>query len=161
METKRNLSSQFGCLHKALPGEPMFILLGRDPAAPTAIRRWLKYRRQLDGQDPDQLAGAEQDAKDFAAWRVEHDGEWRNLRPIKPTDLILTPTDEIASIAGRLLSPQSGLNQIKGIKADEIAAEANPDALFVSQDFTEEVLGLAKRLAGFVLNADPQAGPND
>jgi hypothetical protein len=34
-------------LNKAAPNEPLFILMGRDPAAPIAIRAWIFHRVQL------------------------------------------------------------------------------------------------------------------
>lgn len=32
------------CWNRALPGEEVFVLLGRDPAAPSAIRFWASQR---------------------------------------------------------------------------------------------------------------------
>lgn len=35
------------CFHRALPNEMIFVLLGRDPAAPHAIREWIAERIRL------------------------------------------------------------------------------------------------------------------
>lgn len=45
MGTKNN-PGKFDCYAKAEPDEPMFILLGRDPAAAHTIRAWCKNRIQ-------------------------------------------------------------------------------------------------------------------
>lgn len=160
METKANPNPEHGCLAKALPDEPMFILLGRDPGAPAAIRRWVKYRRQLDGQDEGQLQAAENDAVAFAEWREENDGRWRN--PDEPRGQVLIPTDEVSSTAGRLLGcpaldddeADQLIEAIKGAESTDAAREAVRAALAPAEK-------AARQLAGFVLNADPQAGPQD
>lgn len=75
----------FDALGKAEPGEPMFPLLGRDPAAPGTITEWARLRRNLAikqyGTDPKgkgkkllaaelaQCANAEAAAMEFAEWR--------------------------------------------------------------------------------------------
>ena len=43
MATK--LSGQFDCYHAADADEPMFVLLARDPSAPTIVRVWAEARR--------------------------------------------------------------------------------------------------------------------
>lgn len=43
MGTKNN-PSKYDCYAKAAPGEPMFILLARDPLAPTLVRMWADAR---------------------------------------------------------------------------------------------------------------------
>ncbi len=35
------------CFNRALPGERIFVLLSRDPAAPSAIRQWVHDRIRL------------------------------------------------------------------------------------------------------------------
>jgi hypothetical protein len=81
METKAN-PNPLGCYARALPHEPMFILLARDPVAPAVIRLWAERRMEgrLDGQpgtESDQIVDALNSAEAFEAWRIEHDGEWR------------------------------------------------------------------------------------
>ncbi len=46
MGTKSN-PGQFDCYENAEPDEPMFILLGRDPHAPAAVRRWADDRELM------------------------------------------------------------------------------------------------------------------
>jgi cell envelope opacity-associated protein A len=141
MESKSQPNPEHGCLHKALLHEPMFILLGRDPAAPTAIRRWGKYRRKFRPDEEDQIAQAEADADLFEQWRKDHDGEWRD--PDAPRGIILIPSDEVSSLAGRILAMK---------KTDEVPVQG---------EAFDQLLADAKSLAGFVLNADPIAGSQD
>jgi hypothetical protein len=44
MRKKDEITNPTSCLNIALPDEPLFILLGRDPAAPYAIRMWTEGR---------------------------------------------------------------------------------------------------------------------
>jgi hypothetical protein len=82
MGTKNNPGA-FDCYSKALPDEPMFVLLARDPKAPQIIRKWVKRRTQLiaagdaPASDIEMLTEAKKCAKDMEAWRKAHDGEWR------------------------------------------------------------------------------------
>lgn len=41
------------CLNKARDNERLFVLLSRDPAAPVAIRAWVKERIRLGKNKPD------------------------------------------------------------------------------------------------------------
>jgi len=41
------IANPTSCLNKAKPEEMLFVLLGRDPAAPVAIREWCKERVRL------------------------------------------------------------------------------------------------------------------
>lgn len=82
METKNNPNPN-GCLMRALPDEPMFILLARDASAPEAIRRWCDMRAR-DGiesenrQDAEQLEEAFATADAMEAWRLANDGRWKD-----------------------------------------------------------------------------------
>lgn len=49
MGTKNN-PGKFDCYENAEPDEPMFVLLARDPAAPTLVRNWADHRL-LNGED--------------------------------------------------------------------------------------------------------------
>ena len=44
MRKQFELKSPRSCLNKASDNEPLFVLLGRDPAAPAAIRAWVQLR---------------------------------------------------------------------------------------------------------------------
>lgn len=41
------LTNQNSCWNKALVGEQVFVLIGRDPAMPAAIIRWVEERIKL------------------------------------------------------------------------------------------------------------------
>jgi hypothetical protein len=71
------------CYANALPDEPMFTLLGRDPAAPGLIRQWAQLRQceVIGGMRPasDQAVcdEARRCADAMEAWREANDGAWR------------------------------------------------------------------------------------
>lgn len=48
------------CLNKAKDDEPLFVLLGRDPAAPLAIASWINHRIEFGKNHPgdDQITEA-------------------------------------------------------------------------------------------------------
>ena len=64
-------------------GEPVFPLLGRDPAAPTIIRTWalgrdLQIKRgERPASDMAQVMQALETAVKMEEWRKENDGAWR------------------------------------------------------------------------------------
>lgn len=47
MNHAQNLLDPKSCLNKALPDEPLFILRGKDKAAPATIRAWVNERIAL------------------------------------------------------------------------------------------------------------------
>ena len=47
MRKRDELSHPESCLNKAADEELLFVLLGRDPAAPSAIRHWCRMRVEL------------------------------------------------------------------------------------------------------------------
>ena len=47
MRKQDELTDQNACMAKALPDEMTFVLLGRDAAAPHAIRAWVYHRIEL------------------------------------------------------------------------------------------------------------------
>ena len=82
MGTKNN-PGQFDCYENALPDEPMFILLGRDPFAPDLIEEWA-VRRMRDItlgvrplSDLPMVDEAQKCAAHMRAWRQANDGVWR------------------------------------------------------------------------------------
>jgi hypothetical protein len=83
MGTKDN-PGKFDCYHNALPDEPMFILLGRDPWAPDLIELWAEKRMRdiLLGTRPKSDLPMVDEAQHCAAamrdWRKENDGKWRS-----------------------------------------------------------------------------------
>jgi hypothetical protein len=82
MGTKNN-PGEFDCYNNALPDEPMFILLGRDPTAPLRVEEWAKAREHLInfGHRPESdramVAEARECAEAMRAWRAANDGKWR------------------------------------------------------------------------------------
>jgi hypothetical protein len=46
------ITKQYSCLNKAKSNELVFVLLGRDAAAPTAIRAWVERRIQIGLNEP-------------------------------------------------------------------------------------------------------------
>lgn len=66
MGTKNNPGA-FDCYAAALPDEPLFVLLGRDPLAPALVELWATTREAL-GED----SAAVGDARDVAAAMKQH-----------------------------------------------------------------------------------------
>ena len=79
----KNTPGAFDCYDNALPDEPMFVLLARDPSAPELVRAWATRRHQAvsRGERPidDMLMVDEayRCARDMQAWRSANDGAWR------------------------------------------------------------------------------------
>lgn len=82
MGTKNN-PGNFDCYNNALPDEPMFILLGRDPSAPSKVRAWAYDREKAieHGNRPETDRAMVTEARECAdameAWRNANDGAWR------------------------------------------------------------------------------------
>ncbi len=106
MGTKQRPGS-FDCYANALPDEPMFILLGRDPLAPFLVSVWsavrmgdwekagVVFEAMIDrvgmtySVAPDVDPGIE--AMDCSAamfaWRQQNDGRWRQTTaPVSPPE---------------------------------------------------------------------------
>jgi hypothetical protein len=72
-----------GCFHRAMDDEPMFVLLARDPSAPSQIRSWADYRERAINEgsrpatDMQDVISARNEADRMEAWRAENDGAWR------------------------------------------------------------------------------------
>lgn len=72
MGTKNN-PGKFDCYANAEPDEPMFILLARDPVAPTLVRLWCVLRRLFGKNDaPEKHEEAEYCADLMEAWREQN-----------------------------------------------------------------------------------------
>ena len=70
MGSKSN-PGKFDCWAKAEPDEPMFVLLGRDPAAWVVVNFWVALRREL-GEGGEKLAEAVDCARAMQRWASEH-----------------------------------------------------------------------------------------
>jgi len=51
----KNDPGKFDCYVAALPDEPMFVLLGRDPLAPILITMWATLRERMQGRTDEVL----------------------------------------------------------------------------------------------------------
>lgn len=71
MGTKNN-PGKFDCLSKAEPDEPMFVLLGRDPAAPILINLWADIRSRM-GEEQEKVEEACACAEACMKWLYDHD----------------------------------------------------------------------------------------
>lgn len=85
MSTKNN--PQAGdCYDRALPDEPYFVLLGRDPDAPGVTRQWGYSRSRaiqtgrVTEADHAQVEEAFNVAKQMELWRIMNDGKWRTYK---------------------------------------------------------------------------------
>jgi hypothetical protein len=90
--TKQNPGA-FDCYANALPDEPMFVLLARDPSAPDLVRQGAVYRGLAteQGQRP---ASDEEVAREALVcalamedWRAANDGRWRTEKAPAPADV--------------------------------------------------------------------------
>lgn len=79
----KNEPGNFDCYANALPDEPMFILLARDPSGPHLVEEWAARRRAAidDGRRPESdmamVDEARQCATNMRRWREANDGKWR------------------------------------------------------------------------------------
>jgi hypothetical protein len=86
MGTKNN-PGEHDCYAGALPDEPMFVLLARDPDAPRLVEEWARQRAAdiRAGLRPQSDAGMVREAQDAAwimrRWRRDNDGAWREPTP--------------------------------------------------------------------------------
>lgn len=82
MGTKDNPAA-YDCYANALPDEPMFVLLARDPDAPRLVEEWAR-KRQADidrgarpKEDQEMVSEAMACAIDMIVWREINSGKWR------------------------------------------------------------------------------------
>lgn len=75
MSTKNNPGA-FRCYDAALPDEPFFTILGRDPAAPATLRFWAEERERHGktetADDKDRIDDARRDATAMQTWRYDN-----------------------------------------------------------------------------------------
>lgn len=63
----KNNPGKFDCYYHALPDEPMFVLLGRDPMAPVLVRLWARLRKAR-GEDQAKVDEAMACADKMSEW---------------------------------------------------------------------------------------------
>jgi hypothetical protein len=74
---------KYDCYEQALPDEPMFVLLARDPSAPSLIEWWADNRESAIDQglrpegDRAMVEEARQCVNNMREWRASNDGKWR------------------------------------------------------------------------------------
>lgn len=66
--TKEEVLAGPSCLTRSQDTEPVFVLCGRDPAAPAAIRAWAEQARKDNIHELTKIRAAEEQACDFEAW---------------------------------------------------------------------------------------------
>lgn len=75
MSTKNNPGA-FRCYEAALPDEPIFTILGRDPAGPATLRFWAQERvrigKTVNPDDCDRIDDAVRDASRMSDWRDDN-----------------------------------------------------------------------------------------
>lgn len=82
MGTKNN-PGKFDCTAAALPDEPMFTLLARDPSAPDLVDEWAVRRLAdiMSGERPEEdmpkVREAHRCAANMRSWRNQNEGKWR------------------------------------------------------------------------------------
>jgi len=83
MGTKAN-PGQYDCHAKALPNEPMFVLLARDPDFQHIVTHWALRREQAINRgerpatDKEMVIEAIQCARDGAKWREDNFNKWKD-----------------------------------------------------------------------------------
>lgn len=79
----KNEPGEFDCYSNALPDEPMFILLGRDPWAPDLVEKWAERRARdisLGCRPQSDLPMVDEAmfcARKMREWRKANEGAWR------------------------------------------------------------------------------------
>jgi hypothetical protein len=80
----KNEPGAFDCYANALPDEPLFTLLARDPDAPGLVHDWAAKRAAAirAGRKPASDAALVDEARACAVkmerWRIANDGAWRD-----------------------------------------------------------------------------------
>jgi hypothetical protein len=75
--------AKFDCYENALPDEPMFILLARDPIAPELVDQWATERHDAiergdrPASDMAMVTEAYSCARSMYEWRRDNGGKWR------------------------------------------------------------------------------------
>ncbi len=85
MSTKQN-PGRFGDMYSAaLPDEPIFVLMARDPSAPDAVRHWALNAHKA-GHDPDKIMEALAVAAAMDKWRLANANRPELIPPVVAAD---------------------------------------------------------------------------
>lgn len=104
----KNQPGKFDCYKNAMPDEPMFTLLARDPSAPALVEQWGRIREAAirAGERPESDEGAVAEAygcaTDMAAWRAANEGVWRNPGTINYNERLIKILQD--HLSGKLLN---------------------------------------------------------
>jgi hypothetical protein len=71
MATKNNPGA-YDCYAHAEPDEPIFVLLGRDPAACLLVALWAAIREEMGTAAPEKIAEARRCASEMYNWAIRH-----------------------------------------------------------------------------------------
>jgi hypothetical protein len=112
MGTKQN-PGKFDCHANALPDEPMFILLARDPSAPGLVKEWgairadAVYDSSRPKTDLTMVVDADDCAEAMKQWRIANDGRWRTEKAPPDPTIALRETNKalVAALNGLLAGP--------------------------------------------------------
>lgn len=72
MRKQNEVGNPSSCLNRAVDGEMLFVLLGRDAAAPATIRFWVNQRLQLGKNQPSD----EQIVEALACAKTMEEDQW-------------------------------------------------------------------------------------
>lgn len=87
----KNNPGKFDCYSKAEPDEPVFVLLGRDPAAPILINLWADIRSRM-GEEQEKIEEACACAEACTTWLVMK-GKYEKFKAA------IVTTEEIFSVS--------------------------------------------------------------
>jgi len=121
----KNQPGKFDCYSKAEADEPVFVLLGRDPAAPILINLWADIRSRL-GEEQEKIEEACACAEACTAWLVLK-GKHENFKAAVVT------TEEIFQSADR--------ERIKELEAEVLRLRVlydHPNVAVVPELFQKE-----------------------
>jgi hypothetical protein len=79
MGSKSN-PSKYDCYSRAEPDEPVFVLLGRDPAASLVVKFWVELRKLCGETEREVLDEAFDCAVDMAQWCEQKLGKYEKVR---------------------------------------------------------------------------------
>ena len=100
----------FDCYENALPDEPMFILLARDPWAPDLVEEWARRRAADIGlgvrpmSDMTKVDEAQACATAMREWRAANDGAWRKSAAPESRKNSRTDADDHAKFLAELVN---------------------------------------------------------
>lgn len=155
------------CYAKARPEEPIFVLLGRDPAAWLVVMQWAAIRQALGKTDPEQVRDAEECARAMATYAdsigkaaertVAHSTFFELYKLWQADDKLRTAQRELLALRSQYQELLSASGQYEllirdlGVLAggtDEQVAELCKNEAYQKSDVFQTVLGLRDKREG-------------